>query len=104
MATKQELPQERKQVRYQLLKPWLGREDSNLRMAESKSSWFPLSVNARSEKSGKFHINPLKRLADISECRNALRVISVMRPLPSEGRGHKFESCRARQRINSLEK
>jgi hypothetical protein len=36
MATRQELPLERKQLRYQLLKPWLGREDSNLRMAESK--------------------------------------------------------------------
>src|SRR5919204_809614 len=42
MATKQELPQERKQLRYQLLRPWLGREDSNLRMAESKSAALPL--------------------------------------------------------------
>ena len=29
---------------------WLGREDSNLRMAESKSKWFALLINARSEK------------------------------------------------------
>jgi len=29
---------------------WLGREDSNLRMAESKSKWFALFINARSEK------------------------------------------------------
>src|SRR5215831_16429113 len=81
---------------------WLACQDSNLGMEESKSSWFPLSVNARSEKSGKFHINPLKRLADISECRNALRVISVMRPLPSEGRGREFESRRARQQNQLL--
>jgi hypothetical protein len=26
MATKRELPQEREQLRYQLLKPWLGRD------------------------------------------------------------------------------
>jgi hypothetical protein len=36
MATKQELPQERKQLRYQLLKLWLGREDSNLCISESE--------------------------------------------------------------------
>ena len=30
-------------------------------------------------------------------------VAQLDRALPSEGRGHKFESCRARQRINSLE-
>jgi hypothetical protein len=69
MATKQELPQERKQLRYQLLKPWLGREDSNLRMAESKSKWFALFVKTHSEKMREFDLNPIKRLADISECR-----------------------------------
>jgi hypothetical protein len=29
-------------------------------------------------------------------------VAQLDRALPSEGRGHKFESCRARQRINGL--
>jgi hypothetical protein len=29
---------------------WLGREDSNLRMAESKSEGFPSKINAHSEK------------------------------------------------------
>jgi hypothetical protein len=33
---------------------WLGREDSNLRMAESKSSYFPCFVNVYSEKLAKF--------------------------------------------------
>jgi hypothetical protein len=28
---------------------WLGREDSNLRMAESKSSYFACSINGHSE-------------------------------------------------------
>jgi hypothetical protein len=47
------------------------REDSNLGMAESKSKWFALFVNAHSEKMLKFDLNPIKRLAVISECRDA---------------------------------
>ena len=35
-------PREQKQLRYQLVIRWLGREDSNLRMAESKSAALPL--------------------------------------------------------------
>src|SRR6266404_4863310 len=81
---------------------WLGREDSNLRMAESKSKWFALFINAHSEKLRKFDVHPFKRLADISECRDALRAVSVMRPLPSEGRGREFESRRARHGFNEL--
>ena len=38
-------------------------------MAESKSKWFTLFINACSEKSRKFDVNPHKRLANISECR-----------------------------------
>ena len=49
------------------------REDSKLRMAESKSRRFALSINAHSEKSPKFDLNPLKRLGVISECRNGHR-------------------------------
>jgi len=45
-------------------------------MAESKSKWFALFINARSEKSQKFDFNPFKRLADISECRDAPRAPS----------------------------
>jgi hypothetical protein len=56
-------------MQYRVRNNWLGREDSNLRMAESKSKWFALIINARSEKSRKFDINPYKRLANISECR-----------------------------------
>jgi hypothetical protein len=41
----------------------LGREDSNLRMAESKSTWFR-SINTHSEKSRRFDFNGYKRLAD----------------------------------------
>jgi len=33
---------------------WLGREDSNLRMAESKSDLFAFKINAHSEKERKF--------------------------------------------------
>jgi hypothetical protein len=36
------LPTQQKQLQYQLLIRWLGREDSNLRMAESKSAALPL--------------------------------------------------------------
>src|ERR1700730_13748377 len=54
-------------MQYRVRNNWLGREDSNLRMAESKSKWFALIINARSEKSRKFDINPYKRLANISE-------------------------------------
>jgi hypothetical protein len=50
-----------------------GAPDSSLGMAESKSRWFALFVNAHSEKSLKFDLNPLKSLDDISECRDALR-------------------------------
>src|SRR5262249_8503351 len=46
---------------------WLGREDSNLRMAESKSTYFACLVNAYSEKFSKIDRLPLKRLALISE-------------------------------------
>ena len=70
-------------------------------MAESKSKWFALFINARSEKSREFDLNPFKSLADISECRMHV-ARSDDDALPSEGRGHKFESCRARQRINGL--
>jgi hypothetical protein len=50
---------------------WLGREDSNLRMAESKSKWFALFVKTHSEKMREFDLDPIKRLADISECWDA---------------------------------
>jgi len=33
---------------------WLGRQDSNLGMAESKSAYFACLVNAHSEKQAKF--------------------------------------------------
>jgi hypothetical protein len=46
---------------------WLGREDSNLRMAESKSAYFPRFVNTYSEKSSKFDRLPVNRLASCSE-------------------------------------
>jgi hypothetical protein len=38
-------------------------------MAESKSGEFPLTINANSEKFRKFDVNPVNRLADISEWR-----------------------------------
>ena len=45
----------------------LGREVSNLRMAESKSAYFPRFVNTYSEKSSKFDRLPVNRLASCSE-------------------------------------
>jgi|ERR1700683_228577 hypothetical protein len=46
----------------------LGWEDSNLRMAESKSSFFRILINGHSEKSREFGSNSIRGLADISEC------------------------------------
>jgi hypothetical protein len=37
-----------------VVRPWLGRQDSNLGMAESKSDYFACFVNAYSEKSSTF--------------------------------------------------
>jgi len=50
------------------MKYWLGREDSNLRMAESKSDYFSIRFNAHSEKISKFDLLLLNRLAADSEC------------------------------------
>jgi len=36
---------------------WLERRAQNLGMAESKSTWFALSINAHSEKSRRFDLN-----------------------------------------------
>jgi len=46
---------------------WLGREDSNLRMAESKSDQFANDFNAHSEKIAKFDPLSVNRLAADSE-------------------------------------
>jgi len=46
---------------------WLGREDSNLRMAESKSDKLPYKINACSEKTRKFAPRSVNSLAVISE-------------------------------------
>jgi hypothetical protein len=50
---------------------WLGREDSNLRMAESKSDRFTNNINAHSEKIAKFDPLSTNRLATDSECDHA---------------------------------
>jgi hypothetical protein len=49
---------------------WLGREDSNLRMAESKSDQFSFCFKAHSEKSRKFNPLSVNRLAGASECKD----------------------------------
>ena len=49
------------------LKSWLGRQDSNLGMAESKSEYFPFEINAHSEKIAKFDLLSTNRLAVDSE-------------------------------------
>src|SRR5277367_4690545 len=48
---------------------WLGREESNLRMAESKSGQFSFLINRHSEKTAKFSPNSINRLGRVSECR-----------------------------------
>jgi hypothetical protein len=46
---------------------WLGRQDSNLGMAESKSSYFPLFINDHSEKPKKFGVKEFNGLPRVSE-------------------------------------
>ena len=46
---------------------WLGRQDSNLGMAESKSDHFFLVVNRHSEKTEKFSHNSINTLGRVSE-------------------------------------
>jgi hypothetical protein len=67
MATKSTPPKGRSQPRYQWFGCWLGRQDSNLGMAESKSDQLALSLNAASKKLAKFTPNTANRLARISE-------------------------------------
>jgi hypothetical protein len=47
---------------------WLGRQDSNLGMAESKSNWFSAHINAHSETPQICNLNQLNGLVRISEC------------------------------------
>ena len=47
---------------------WLGRQDSNLGMAESKSICFALYFNDRSEKTAKFRTFAINGLGNDSEC------------------------------------
>jgi len=51
----------------QKTKHWLGREDSNLRMAESKSAYFSFELNVHSEKNEKFRPLSINNLAFNSE-------------------------------------
>jgi hypothetical protein len=46
---------------------WLGREDSNLRMAESKSDRFHCKINVHSDKLREFAPKCINSLAPISE-------------------------------------
>jgi hypothetical protein len=46
---------------------WLGRQDSNLGMAESKSTCFLFWINAHSEKQRKFSPLLINRLVAVSE-------------------------------------
>ena len=56
---------------------WLGREDSNLRMAESKSDYFSFDFSAYSEKISKFELLLLNRLALDSECEEPSQPIQL---------------------------
>jgi hypothetical protein len=46
---------------------WLGREDSNLRMVESKSGYFTNDFSLHSEKGVGFNLKRINRLGDDSE-------------------------------------
>ena len=46
---------------------WLGREDSNLRMVESKSGYLANEINMHSEQPAKFSPICINRLAGYSE-------------------------------------
>jgi len=50
-----------------LAKSWLGREDSNLRMVESKSANPLNDFNGHSEKSVEYSLKGINRLANDSE-------------------------------------
>jgi hypothetical protein len=75
---------------YQLLKYWLGREDSNLRMAESKSSGFLLGFNAHSENFARLDLLSINGLGRISEYRagthygRAAHFVHASRPCATE--------------------
>jgi hypothetical protein len=47
---------------------WLGREDSNLRMAESKSDYSARNINAHFEKTAEYGLNSINRLTLPSKC------------------------------------
>jgi hypothetical protein len=80
---------------------WLGRQDSNLGMAESKSDYFSFEINARSEKIAKFAWLSISRLAPNSEwritlfCPNPSSRINAMTEQPRkyvvQTRGRPFE-------------
>jgi hypothetical protein len=55
----------------------IASRDSNLRMAESKSSYFACFIKTYSAKFAKFDHLPINRLAQISECRHHLRTSKV---------------------------
>jgi hypothetical protein len=58
--------------------PWLGREDSNLRMAESKSDNFSFSVSQHSENVAEIASREINRLSPFSEI---MRLIVVDHPM-----------------------
>ena len=53
---------------YRILNSWLGREESNLRMAESKSADSAIHINEYFEKILGIHPSSIKRLAITSKC------------------------------------
>jgi len=52
---------------------WLGRQDSNLGMAESKSDQFPSNINTGFLIRGKYRSNPINNLRGVSKCAAGLR-------------------------------
>ena len=85
-------------MQYQLANNWLGREDSNLRMAEFKN---PNNLTYISMRVPKIAEIRRQSVQEVSEYFGMPRV-QLRRPLPSEGRGQGFESLRVRQSFQWL--
>lgn len=71
-------------------------------MAESKSTWFALSIKAHSEKTRRLDLNGYKKLADISERRIDVRASRYEAPPPSCRSGAGFRPLASLPRRSGL--
>ena len=90
MATKSTPPKAQKQARYQYLIRWLGREDSNLRMAESKSAALPLGY---APSGGVFRRRGARNIASGWGPINGRHPLRGCRPVDRRGAGARLARC-----------